>query len=138
MNVKLYLTLANLLAICLSSQTFQRIKSPLRLKFLPLIEGPTWLPIHVSVYYISERTEIDFIPINGTDFATVLKLVSGRNVPGLIRVTKQDSNESVKSIRRSHSIKKIQEILSYNTNMNLYFNNCYHFAFHCFTINNLS
>jgi hypothetical protein len=56
-------------------------------KTSPLIGGPSWLPLHVKVILEGESLEHqwDFVPSNATDLASLLRIVTLRATPAVVR-----------------------------------------------------
>lgn len=64
---------------------------------------------------------MDFVPENPEDKESIFKLLSGKNVPGIVRIKRNDSPEFAILVRDT-----------FKPELNLYYNNCYHFAWHFF------
>ena len=105
--------------------------------FKPLIGAPKFLRIHIvvvlkntangvaSINSNSEETSyLDFVPIDPTNPLILKEMVMGQFVPGEVRE------------RRSTGFDQSQPLIDhmiadFNPSLNLYRNNCYHFALHC-------
>jgi hypothetical protein len=102
-----------------------------RLRFRPFIGGPSWLKLHVSISTkLYSDLEMDFIPLNSTDATTLQQLLRGNSVPGTIRVL-----SNINSINKPDYISNVPSVIAYlnnnfNTNLNIFNNNCYHFAYY--------
>lgn len=98
------------------------------IRFKPLIGGPQFLPIHVMIYNREVDIEMDYIPINATCPQNNINLILGKNVRGKVR--------HLNKVNKATNIIKEQRFIDYITatynvdNLNLYKNNCYHFAYH--------
>ena len=57
----------------------------IQLKVLPLIGGPSWLPIHVQVI-VDQTYAFDFVPYNATSPNTLRSLLSFQSVPAQARI----------------------------------------------------
>ena len=107
---------------------------------------------------------LDFIPIDAANPEVMAKIVSGKSMPGEIRIKKtkntflinnnmrtdeiSGNSDIIPLITSSETEEKIGEdngedsgegdryanllISDFDPTLNLYFNNCYNFAFHCF------
>ena len=94
--------------------------------FKPLIGAPKFMRIHVVVtlQQDAEVSYLDFLPIDPTNPSTLQRLILGQDGPGEIRD------------RRTPGYNDDQRLIEYmisgfNKDINLYTNNCYHFAYHC-------
>ena len=96
-------------------------------RFKPLIGGPQFLPIHVMIYNRDVDIEMDFIPINATCPQNNINLILGKDIRGKVRHLNRANN-----MLNVDEVKFIDYIISdYQVdNLNLYSNNCYHFAYH--------
>ena len=96
-------------------------------RFKPLIGGPQFLPVHIMIYNRDVNVEMDFIPINATCPQNNINLILGKNVRGNVRHLNKATN--IINIKEQNFIDYITA--TYNIdNLNLYKNNCYHFAYH--------
>ena len=133
------------------------IQKNYKFNFKELIGGPKFMKIHVSIHDIQNNIEMDFIPLYPYEI-NIRKLILGQSVEGqvrlkdtitksiidmndLIQVTQIKSSESTdcsNSNSINNNIKYSQEKIelinkvneTFSKNLNLYSNNCYHFAFH--------
>lgn len=105
----------------------------------PLIGGPKFLPIHIKTIIsdnkCQEKLTLDFIPeIPSMEelMANNLKLLQGRNIKGVIRTVLHPSY-SIGVAASDNALFEIStKILAENAGkneLNLYKNNCYHFAY---------
>jgi len=103
------------------------------LAFAPLIGGPRFLPVHIKVIVTdkdsSEKVVFDFIPrLLGQDLMrNNLNLLRGQDVDGEVRVRELDSL----GVIHDSALKELcDEVLAdySQQRLNLYRNNCYHFA----------
>lgn len=72
--------------------------SRLFLELSPLIQGPSWLPLHVKVV-LEEATghtihRWDFVPLRATDSMTLQRLLTFQSVPATIRYQKVTSTKN--------------------------------------------
>ena len=104
----------------------------LGIRLQPLIGGPRFFRAHVVVTLTEERTDrqsevayLDYVPDDATDPATIVRLLMGRDVPGVVR---QRVSDGFSSTALANEL-----CVGFNaTRLNLVRNNCYHFAWHCF------
>ena len=93
-----------------------------QLKLSPLINGPSFLMIHVKVVVDHDHV-YDFVPLNPTNHDTIDDLLRLKRVPGQIRSTSRRQH-------RSPLVKKAEKFVNnYNdTDLHLLYNNCWTFA----------
>lgn len=65
------------------------------------------------------KVEMDFIPQNPDDKNSIVNLLLGKDVAGVIRTRENGTPDFTTSVETT-----------FNSNLNLYRNNCYHFAWH--------
>jgi hypothetical protein len=106
--------------------------------FKPLIGAPKFLRIHIIVVLkedtgndvsaINSNSEassyLDFVPIDPTNPDTLREMVKGKFVPGNVREIRSPGFDRSQPLV-DHMIR------GFNPSLNLYRNNCYHFAYHC-------
>ena len=133
---------------------------PLKYTFKGLIGLPKALKFHILVGFQDLTTKedfvIDFLPVDAANPDVMASLMSGKSMPGEVRVTKSSLllKDSTKGVDTSISyldnalgkgqIQRIgngelfaERIVSgFKPELNLYLNNCYHFAFYCFMRDN--
>ena len=133
---------------------------PLKFTFKGLIGLPKALKFHILVGFqdltTKEEFVIDFLPVDAANPDVMASLISGRSMPGEVRVTKssllpKDSRMGVdnfiSSSQSTSILGEVQKIgngdmfaemivAGFKPELNLYFNNCYHFAFYCFMRDN--
>jgi hypothetical protein len=133
---------------------------PLKFSFKGLIGLPKALKLHILVGFedltTNEEFVIDFLPLNAANPDVMASLISGKSMPGEVRVTKSRLLPKDSGMRIDNSISNsditmgrgdIQSIgngelfaerivTGFKPELNLYFNNCYHFAFYCFLRDN--
>lgn len=115
------------LAFAVISTSFKVTSKAIRLNFKPLLEGPSWLKLHVSVVSECLGIEMDFVPEISNDLGSILKLLKGGKVNGKIR-SFQLSKDATDKMGQDQFIKQLTT--TFDTQLNIYTNNCYHFAFH--------
>lgn len=120
----------------------KHLLSGLKYKFKGLIGLPKFLKLHVMVEFqdlsANETYLLDFLPIDAANPDVMAKVVKGLSVPGEIRTLK--SCLPVEELKAHSDIDLtgegdalVESITSaFNPMLNLYFNNCYHFAYHCY------
>ena len=115
-----------LVLFLISTVTAASIKPKLSFGFKPLIGGPRFLPIHVYVT-LQQETEfsyLDFLPLDPTNPNTLQRLLLGQDGPGEVRDKRTpgyiDENGLIEYMTSG-----------FQKDINLYTNNCYHFAYHC-------
>ena len=77
---------------------------------------------------------LDFLPNDAANPEVVATIISGRSVPGEIRITKSSTStggEQTSTINDCGDLYAENLTKGFKPELNLYFNNCYHFAFHC-------
>jgi hypothetical protein len=74
-----------------------------------------------------ETYTLDFLPIGPTDPLVMSRLISGKSSEGEFRVQKSDMS----SMSTEGEVFANMLISGFEPSLNLYFNNCWHFAFHC-------
>jgi hypothetical protein len=104
-----------------------------RFCFKPLIGGPDWLKIHISAIHKELNVEMDFIPEFPYRKQNTIDLLFGKSIDGKVRVRNfgydQDNNTSTNQLFiKQNFIHNVN--LTFNTKLNLYSNNCYHFVYH--------
>ena len=140
---------------------------PLKYSFKGLIGMPKALKLHVLVGFQDLTTKeefiIDFLPIDAANPDVMASLISGKSMPGEVRVTKSNlllkdskiavdnsvnnSEDSVGNVDSALEGNKVlgvgngelfaeRIVAGFKPELNLYVNNCYHFAFHCFMRDN--
>ena len=133
---------------------------PLKFTFKGLIGLPKALKLHILVGFQDLTTKedfiIDFLPVDAANPDVMAGLISGKSMPGEVRVTKssllpKDSRMGVDifissspSILVGGEVQKIGNgdlfaemiVAGFKPELNLYFNNSYHFAFYCFMRDN--
>jgi hypothetical protein len=103
-------------------------------KFKPLIGLPKFLRLHIMVAFDAilstgskETYTLDFLPIGATDPLIMSRLISGKSSQGEVRIQKSDrTSMSTEGENFANML-----ISGFEPSLNLYFNNCWHFAFHC-------
>lgn len=112
--------------------------SKLGFQFKGLIGLPKFLKLHVMVVYKDLASEenfcLDFLPIDAANPEVVATIISGRSVPGEIRITKSSTSTGgaqTNNVNDSGDLYAKKLTNGFEPELNLYFNNCYHFAFHC-------
>lgn len=81
---------------------------------------------------------LDFLPIDAANPDVMAKTIRGLSVPGEIRTSKlrsplDESYGSLENIISGEGDALVESITStFDPMLNLYFNNCYHFAYHCY------
>ena len=115
-----------LVLVLILTATAATTRPKLSFGFKPLIGGPKFVPIHVyiTLQQDAEVSYLDFLPIDPTNPSTLQRLILGQDGPGEIRD------------RRTPGYNDDQRLIEYmisgfNKDINLYTNNCYHFAYHC-------
>jgi len=110
---------------------------PLRLglRLQPLIGGPRFLKAHVVITLTevvdaasSRREEIvylDYVPEDATNPATLARLLTGRDVPGVVR---QRASDGFTSAALASELCEGFD----SARLNLFSRNCYHFAWHVY------
>ena len=137
-------------------------------KFKGLIGLPQFLKVHVMIGFDDPKTKqsyiLDFIPIDAANPEVMAKIVSGKSMPGEIRIKKTKNTFLINNNMRTDEISGNSDIIplitsseneenigedngedseegdryanllisDFDPTLNLYFNNCYNFAFHCF------
>jgi hypothetical protein len=108
--------------------------SGLYFKFKPLIGLPKFIRLHIMVGFDTtlstgskESVTLDFLPIGATDPLIMSRLISGKSSPGEVRIQKLD----MCPISKEGEDFANMLISGFEPSLNLYFNNCWHFAFHC-------
>ena len=91
-----------------------------RLSFSPLIGGPSWLRAHCVASCDKIGLEMDFVPLQFNDAKLPYNMVTGVSVAGKVRVLK--CNPEIKIL--ANEIKN-----AFKADLNLYSNNCFHFAY---------
>lgn len=131
---------------------------PLKFSFKGLIGLPKALKLHILVGFqdltTKEEFVIDFLPLNAANSDVMASLISGKSMPGEVRVTKSTLLPKDSRTRIDNSISNItleggdiqiigngelfaeRIVTGFKPELNLYFNNCYHFAFYCFLRDN--
>jgi hypothetical protein len=135
------------LSIILSSFIFGAISqkhalSSLKYKFKGLIGLPKFLKLHVMVEFQDLSANgiclLDFLPIDAANPEVMAKIIRGISVPGEIRTLKSylpvdESNAYSDNNLTGEGDALVESITStFDPMLNLYFNNCYHFAYHCY------
>lgn len=112
--------------------------SKLGFQFKGLIGLPKFLKLHVMVVYKDLASDknycLDFLPNDAANPEVVATIISGRSVPGEIRITKSSTStggEQTSTINDCGDLYAENLTKGFKPELNLYFNNCYHFAFHC-------
>lgn len=110
--------------------------SDIYFKFKPLIGLPKFIRLHVMVAFDDPITEesftLDFLPIDAANPEIMSKIILGNSSPGEIRIKKLELNGTVDKIGERKGEEFANMLTSgFDPSLNLYFNNCYHFAFHC-------
>lgn len=112
--------------------------SKLSFQFKGLIGLPKFLKLHVMVVYKDLASDknycLDFLPIDAANPEVVATIISGRSVPGEIRITKSSDSTDIEQTNLVDGCgdSYAENITTgFKSDLNLYFNNCYHFAFHC-------
>ena len=98
------------------------------IRFKPLIGGPQFLPIHVMIYNRDVDIEMDFIPVNASCPQNNINLILGKDVRGKGRHLNKANNTLL-----TGNVENFIDYITSNYNadsLNLYKNNCYHFAHH--------
>ena len=133
--------------------------SGLYFKFKGLIGLPKFLKFHIMVGFddvtARESYVLDFLPIDAANPAVMAKIISGKSMPGEVRImrttflddsSKSDGSpialkvdlnmidEETRSAESGEKGKTYADMLTsdFNPSLNIYFNNCYNFAFHCY------
>lgn len=125
-------------------QTFSysiKLQNRFTLFFKPLIGGPEFLKLHVSIQYDDPshgRTRMDFVPERPEDADAISNLIRGLSVDGKVRELNaidkygneldQSKEDLDDNCNRSKMVDVIRQ--SFDPQLNLYKNNCYHFAYH--------
>ena len=131
----IWLTLSLLLAFFFVRAS---ARPPLRLglRWQPLIGGPRFFPAHVCVTLtevvdaaLSSRREeivyLDYVPEDATNPATLVRLLTGRDVPGVVR---QRASDGFTSAALASELCEGFD----SARLNLFSRNCYHFAWHVY------
>ena len=135
--------------VILGAMSQKHIFSSLKYKFKGLIGLPKFLKLHVMVEFqdlsANESYLLDFLPIDAANPDVMTKIIKGLSVPGEIRTVKSSlSVDDSRNSELSASPNKITDFIGegdsfiesitsdFNPMLNLYFNNCYHFAYHCY------
>lgn len=107
------------------------VNNRVKIETAPLIEGPTWLPVHCKVI-VDDSHVFDFVPLNAASKQTLQKLVTLQAVPATARIMKKngereiDSNEDNDEPYVERAIRFCEQ---YNQDLHLLSNNCWSFAF---------
>lgn len=109
------------------------INNRVKIQTAPLIEGPSWLPVHCKVI-VDDSHVFDFIPLNAASEYTLFKLVTLQAVPATVRITKKNGDKTNDNIGESlpsepYVERAIQFSDEYNQDLHLVNNNCWSFAF---------
>ena len=123
--------MGRLLADEVSVSARQRVRVGFR--FSPLIVGPRFLPLHVTTEIRKRGSllSIDLIPVISSKNLTTsnVRLLLGENLDGIIRtVLKNEAGQD----DEGDLVKFAEDVLRENRDksyVNLFSNNCYHFAF---------
>lgn len=136
---RLFIILSN---IILGAISRKHLLSSLTYKFKGLIGLPKFLKLHVMVEFrdlsANEIYLLDFLPIDAANPDVMAKTIRGLSVPGEIRTLKSRSPRDGLYVSLENNISGegdalVESITStFDPMLNLYFNNCYHFAFHCY------
>ena len=112
------LLLPNVLALSFN------VAKDISLKLSPLVGGPTWLPVHVKVFFCDDHG-FDFVPLNPISVDTLEKLLTLQAVPAEARIL-----PSRYSSTSEPYVLRAQEFCSqYTKKLHLINNNCWSFAF---------
>lgn len=131
--------------------------SDLYFKFKGLIGLPSFLKFHIMVGFddITARESylLDFLPIDAANPDVMAKIISGKSMPGEVRIKitslsdrsgevdaafyMADSGKVVGNseyLNNAINGQKYADLLvsNFDPSLNIYFNNCYTFALHCF------
>ena len=108
------------------------VNSKVTIQTSPLIDGPSWLPLHCKVI-VDDSHIFDFIPLNAASTETIKKLVTLRKVPATVRIIKKNSESEddggdgdSTNLYVDRAIEFCQE---YDQELHLLSNNCWSFAF---------
>ena len=117
------------------------VNSRVIIQTAPLVEGPSWLPVHCKVV-VDDSYVFDFIPLNAASKETLQKLVTLQAVPATVRILKKNaeneddgkSNRVGEDAGKSASAEQYVEraVLfseEYDRDLHLLSNNCWSFAF---------
>ena len=97
-----------------------------QLKLSPLINGPSFLLIHVKVV-VDDDHVYDFVPLNPTSQDTMNDLLQLKGVPGQIRMTAGPRQNRPSSSLLAQKAEQFANNYS-DTNLHLVYNNCWTFA----------
>ena len=95
----------------------------------PLVGGPAWLKLHRTVEILcSDQLYFyaDFLPLEPENPGTLIKLCIGLSVQGQIRLRSNNKCMSHDDIKPQ----LLRSCQNYDKYLNLYTNNCIHFAAH--------
>ena len=96
----------------------------------PLIEGPSWLPVHCKVI-VDDSHVFDFIPLNAASKETLQKLVTLQAVPATVRIMKKSGEPEAN--KRDNDEPYVERAIKfceeYDRDLHLLSNNCWSFAF---------
>jgi len=109
------------------------INDRVKVQTAPLIEGPSWLPVHCKVI-VDDSHVFDYIPMNAASKDTLFKLVTLQAVPATVRITIKNGDKTNDNSGDSLSLepyveRAIQFSEEYNQDLHLVNNNCWSFAF---------
>lgn len=103
------------------------VSKDIKLRVLPLIGGPPFLPVHCKVV-LHDRYGFDFVPVNPTSPTTLLQLVTLKSVPGDARILPskdvQSKDGSLPMLSRAREF-----CTDYSKDLHLIQNNCWAFAY---------
>lgn len=118
-------------AMILSSVRFHMSWGTTKFHFQPLIGGPPGLPIHVAVSSDRMGLVMDFVPVKCNDPESILQMIQGNSVEGNIRIQMMNNVMECSSIKAEDVELFVDDVKrSFSRDMNVYTNNCYHFAYH--------
>ncbi len=103
------------------------VNNRVKIQTAPLIEGPSWLPVHCKVI-VDDSHVFDFVPLNAASKETLLKLVTLRAVPATARITKKNGDKNMDD-GEPYVERAVQFCEAYDQDLHLVNNNCWSFAF---------
>jgi hypothetical protein len=102
------------------------VSSDIKLRFSPLIGGPSWLPVHCQVI-LYDGFGFDFVPINPTSSETMQRLLTLQAVPAEARIL--PSKTLIMNHGESLVLKAQEFCTQYDKNLHLITNNCWAFSY---------
>ena len=125
-------TLLSFLLVSYSSSTFKvRVTSIPLVRIIPF-EFTSHHVLTISSEQVNKNAQVvlDFLPLDRSNILTIIALLMGQSKPGQIRQVVV--NEELMSSQMSSCVDQITN--SWNTDINIYNNNCQHFSDHVIRI----